>query len=75
MVVPHTDDKALFKNYIIHIQVKTIARSYVFWPNIDKELEEQVKNCNLCRMNSKNPDRTDYAEPINGKYFLITIDT
>lgn len=31
-------------------RMKSIARSYVWWPNMDKQLEEKVKKCNTCQM-------------------------
>ena len=31
-------------------RMKSIARSFVWWPNMDKQLEEKVKKCGTCQM-------------------------
>ena len=35
--------------------MKSLARNYVWWPNIDKSLEEKVKSCVSCQGLQKNP--------------------
>ena len=34
-------------------QMKALSRSFVWWPNIDREIENTVKNCRNCQMNKK----------------------
>ena len=36
-------------------RMKMLARSVVWWPGMELDLEEQVKNCNDCQMNQKTP--------------------
>ena len=36
-------------------RMKALARSYVWWPNMDKELENKVKHCGQCQVNRKAP--------------------
>ena len=36
-------------------RMKSLARSYVWWPNLDKELETKVKTCGECQLNRKSP--------------------
>ena len=36
-------------------RMKSLARSYVWWPNMDKELEAMVKTCIQCQLNRKSP--------------------
>ena len=36
-------------------RMKALARSYVWWPNMDKELENKVKHCGQCEVNRKAP--------------------
>jgi len=36
-------------------KMKGLARSYVWWPNIDADLEAQVKQCNQCQANQPSP--------------------
>ena len=35
--------------------MKSLARSYVSWPNMDNDLENKVRTCNNCQINRKNP--------------------
>ena len=30
-------------------RMKSLARSYVWWPHMDKDLEEKVKSCDVCQ--------------------------
>lgn len=36
-------------------RMKSLARSYVWWPGIDDELESKVKNYQQCQQNQKSP--------------------
>ena len=36
-------------------RMKSIARGIVWWPGLDAELEEKVKACSQCQVNSKSP--------------------
>ena len=36
-------------------RMKTLARSYVWWPGIDKDIESCVQSCSLCQVNRKMP--------------------
>ena len=36
---------------IYMVRMKTLARKYQWWPNLDKELEELVLNCHACQAN------------------------
>lgn len=36
--------------------MKTLARSYVWWPSMDKDIEKMVKNCDECQLHQKAPD-------------------
>nr|XP_055046280.1 LOW QUALITY PROTEIN: uncharacterized protein K02A2.6-like [Misgurnus anguillicaudatus] len=36
-------------------RMKSLARSFVWWPNMDQDLEEKVKNCIECQSNQKMP--------------------
>ncbi|PIO53906.1 integrase core domain protein, partial [Teladorsagia circumcincta] len=37
------------------VRMKKLARSYVYWPNLDKDCEEIVRNCSRCQEYAKNP--------------------
>ncbi|XP_035899336.1 uncharacterized protein K02A2.6-like [Anopheles stephensi] len=36
-------------------KLKALARSYVYWPGIDREIEEKVRRCQRCRAVAKSP--------------------
>ena len=36
-------------------RMKAIARSYVYWPGMDREIEDVVKRCSRCQQAAKNP--------------------
>ena len=70
--------------------MKSLTRMYVWWPELDKDIEESVHSCNECQLNQSNPPAAplnpwsspswarihlDYADPIEGHYLLIMIDT
>ena len=37
------------------VRMKAIARSYLWWPGLDKDLENRVKSCESCQAVRKNP--------------------
>ena len=36
-------------------QMKRVARSYVWWPNLDKHIEDLVRSCLSCQSNQDSP--------------------
>ena len=36
-------------------RMKALARSYVWWPNIDKDVEAAVRHCRTCQLNQSKP--------------------
>ena len=41
----------LHENHPRIVRMKALARSYIWWPNIDNDIEMTVKSCNSCQMN------------------------
>ena len=39
-------------------RMKSLARMYVWWPGIDKEIEECVRTCQECQLNQSAPPET-----------------
>ncbi len=39
-------------------RMKNLARSYVWWPNMDKDLENKAKSCTQCQINQNMPPPT-----------------
>lgn len=62
MVIPKTLRqrvlKQLHKGHQGIVRTKALARSYVYWPNIDKDVENLIKNCEACASTAKSPPRT-----------------
>ncbi|XP_058456779.1 uncharacterized protein K02A2.6-like [Malaya genurostris] len=40
------------------VRMKAIARSFVFWPGIDNDIEDFVKHCTPCLLAAKTPTKT-----------------
>ena len=47
----------LHDGYLGVVKMKALARSYVWWPNINAHLEELVKACSGCQQNQKMPNK------------------
>ena len=47
--------KALHSAHLGVVKMKTLARSYVWWPRIDKDIEEITKCCEGCVQTQSNP--------------------
>ena len=37
--------------------MKGLARNYVWWPRLDSDIEETVRQCNICQMNQRQPNK------------------
>ena len=47
--------KDLHAEHMGIVRTKQFARLYLWWPKLDSEIEEMVKMCEACQINSKNP--------------------
>jgi len=72
-------------------RMKQMARRYVWWPCIDKDIENMVRACDPCCCEAAAPDREyvswprprkpwerlhlDYAGPFLGKMRLVFVDS
>ena len=68
--------------------MKTLARSYVWWPGMNADLENKVKQCLVCQQSRKMPPgvemqqwdwpwtrvHVDHVGPFLGKLLLIMVD-
>ena len=45
----------LHENHDGIVKMKALARSYVWYPGIDREIEQKVKNCKMCALHQSNP--------------------
>ena len=79
----------LHKSHMGIVKVKQVACSYVWWPCIDRDIEDIVKACLSARSESPiavplHPwiwlakpwvrEYLDFAGPFMGKTFLIAVD-
>lgn len=81
---------SLHENHTGVVRMKMIARSYVWWPGIDNDIEEYVKKCVACQQTQKIPSqeqssrwpKTSYPFErihidffhLSGKTFLLIVD-
>jgi len=72
------------------VKTKSLARSLLWWPGLDKDIERMIKHCATCQADADSPRRAsgiwpvpdrpwqrihvDFAGPFKGKMFLIVID-
>lgn len=56
--------KTLQQLHVAHpgiVRMKALARSYVYWPNIDKDITDFVNNCSRCASAAKAPVKAELA--------------
>lgn len=41
------------------VKTKALARSYIYWPNIDQDIELTCRRCDYCQQNKSLPPKTD----------------
>ena len=95
VVVPATLQRRILKDFHIGhpgtTRMKSLMRSYVYWKNMDRDVEDTVKACKGCALAAKAPpiqyspwpkaDRpwsrihVDFAGPLDGSYYLIIVDS
>ena len=59
VIVPQKLQKLLLAelhaNHIGMSRMKAIARSYIWWPQLNTDIEETCRKCNKCLLSSDNP--------------------
>ena len=59
MVVPARGQQQLLEDlHTAHpgiVRMKNLARSYLWWPGLDGDIEEKVKSCQVCQLQSAAP--------------------
>uniref|UniRef100_A0A7I4YVX2 RNA-directed DNA polymerase n=1 Tax=Haemonchus contortus TaxID=6289 RepID=A0A7I4YVX2_HAECO len=51
--------QALHKAHPGQTRMKMLARSYVYWPSIEADIEKLVRNCTTCAQQAKNPVKAE----------------
>ena len=79
----------LHKTHPEMTRMKSIARSYVWWSNIDSDIEETVRACHVCQATRANPPEAsvhswcyptwqrllvDFKGPMLGRTYLVAVD-
>ena len=63
VVIPSQDRPAILKElhggHVGASRMKELARSYLWWPNIDGDLENLVKTCNECLTTRNSPPKAE----------------
>lgn len=83
VVVPPRGRKEVMS--ILHVthagesRMKSLARGYIWWPGIDKEIEEPAKNCIVRQKHQKTPPKTlctlgNGLINLGPEYMLIILD-
>ena len=95
VVVPKILQKKILRDF--HIghpgisRMKSLMRSYVYWPKMDSDIESTVKSCKGRALAAKAPAvkispwpktdqpwsriHVDFAGPLDGFYYLIVVDS
>ena len=59
MVVPARGQQQLLEDlHTAHpgiVRIKNLARSYLCWPGLEGDIEEKVKTCKVCQLQSATP--------------------
>ncbi|CAF1510509.1 unnamed protein product [Adineta ricciae] len=82
--------KMLHRNHLGSVKMKQLARSYCWWPKIDRDISEVAKSCKICSQvqpipkqeyqSWTEPERVwsrvhmDFAGPVWGSKWLIMVD-
>lgn len=59
------------------VKIKSLARSYVWWPCLNKNIEETCKSCTVCQSVQRIPNKgvlQSWPIPINDVWERIYID-
>ncbi|XP_045463872.1 uncharacterized protein K02A2.6-like [Harmonia axyridis] len=55
------------------VKMKALARQYLWWPNLDADIEKYVKNCSPCMTLAKNPNKAVLTKFAEGKHVFDRI--
>ena len=69
--------ETLYEGHIGMVKMKGLSRGFVWWPNIDKDTEGAVRNCEECQELANNPACAPLHRwrtlPFPGKDFTSTL--
>ncbi|XP_037826351.1 uncharacterized protein K02A2.6-like [Lucilia sericata] len=72
-------DKVLRQLHYSHfgiVKTKSLARSYVWWPEIDHDIEKYISNCIPCKMSQPSPEKSPLMpwRPTDSPWSRLHID-
>ncbi|XP_074026021.1 uncharacterized protein K02A2.6 isoform X1 [Leptinotarsa decemlineata] len=74
IIIPRSLREALLEelhtSHFGMVKMKTTARSLLYWPNIDRDIENMVRSCSICSENKQDPPKAPLtAWPLATKPF------
>lgn len=51
--------KELHSSHMGIIKMKSVARSYIWWPNLDRDIENMANSCSSCLLERANPSKSE----------------
>ena len=95
VVMPRVLQKRMLKEFHMGhpgmCRMKSLMRSYIYWPRMDQDIEKIIRECKGCQLAAKAPPiktqpwsktdtpwtriNIDYAGPLNGYYYLVMVDS
>lgn len=62
---------ALHETHIGVCRMKASARHYVWWPNIDRDIEAYARQCRECQLMQASPSKTELSKWKETNFFLL----
>lgn len=47
----------LHRSHLGIVKTKSLARSYIWWPGLDRQIENMIKSCNSCQLTQVSPEK------------------
>lgn len=66
----------LHKSHLGIVKTKSLARSYIWWPKLDKDIEDLVKSCHSCQLHQASPEKSALIpwQPADHAWSRVHID-
>lgn len=68
--------KELHRSHLGIVKSKSLARSYFWWPKLDSDIENLIKNCDSCQLTQSSPEKSYLIpwQPTENVWSRIHID-
>lgn len=66
----------LHKSHLGIVKTKALARSYIWWPKLDKDIEDLVKSCHSCQLHQASPPKSEFIpwQPADHVWSRVHVD-